>query len=344
MNRRNVCLVGFGYWGPNLARNVVASNSFDLCFIFEPDKSKHPKIAQLYPAVIILVSKDELVKHQEEIEVALIATPTSSHYELAKQFLNLGCHIWVEKPFTNNLIEARTLLSIAKAKGLKIFVDHTYLYTSSVSEIKRRLPEIGSITYINSNRANFGIIQNDSSVIWDLAVHDLSIINYLVEKAPISVIATATTPFLGIQFSVATILLNYSDFLCTIHINWLSPFKVRDFTLGGTSKSIHFDDTKTEDKVKIYSQSIEDLPNYTKKDIRLYNYKYGDILIPDISNEEALGVALSEFADYINGGNEPPSSGDRAFDVITILAAAEISIQRSGELVSLQSLQEEENE
>jgi len=341
MNKRSVCLVGFGYWGPNLARNIVASESFNLSFILEPDRAKHAKIAQLYPAVKILYSQNELIKHQSEFEVALIATPTSSHYKLAKAFLELNCHIWIEKPFTSNLNEAKELLSLAKEKNLKIFIDHTYLYTSAVSEIKKLLSEIGKITYINSTRANFGIIQNDSSVIWDLAVHDLSIISYLVDKVPISVIATASTPFSGIQPSVATIIINYSDFLCTVHVNWLSPFKVRSFTLGGTRKSIHFDDTKTDDKVKVYSQSIEDLPNYTKKDVRQYNYKFGDILIPDISNEEALGIALHEFADYINGGNEPPSSGDKALEIIKVLIAAETSIQRNGALVSLQSFQED---
>jgi len=335
MTRKNVCLVGFGYWGPNLARNVVASDSLNLSSILETDFSKHSKIKQLYPAVTILSSIEEAMSQSSEIDIAMIATPTSSHYKLAKIFLGLGCHIWIEKPFTSDLEEAEELINIANERKLKIFVDHTYLYNPAVLEIKNRMPDIGNISYVNSTRANFGIIQNDSSVIWDLAVHDLSIINYLVEELPKSVISVASTPFPGIQPSIATIVLNYSTFAATIHVNWLSPFKVRDFILGGTLKSIHYDDTKTEDKVKIYSQSIEDLPNFTKQDIRLYNYKYGDILIPDISNDEALGVAMKKFSNYIEGGLEPASSGNMSLFIVKILSAAQFSYMNEGKLVEL---------
>jgi predicted dehydrogenase len=338
MNRLRVCLVGFGYWGPNLARNIVASDSFELTFVLELDKSKHAKISQLYPTTKLLTSLEDLVNLEDQIDVGVIATPTLTHFELAKTFLNMGCHIWVEKPLTNNYGEAMKLLEIAATHNLKIFVDHTFLYTSAIGEIKSLTSQIGDITYINSTRSNFGIIQSDSSVIWDLAVHDVSIVNYLVKNNPISVMATASTPFPGIQKSVATLLINYGKFFCTIHVNWLSPFKIRDFVLGGTSKSIHFDDTKTEDKVKVYAQSIEDLPGYTKKDIRLYDYKYGQIVIPDIGNNEALGNAFKQFATYIDSNLEPPSSGQKSIEVIRILTAAEESIQRGGIQIDLDNM------
>jgi len=340
MNTLGVCLAGFGYWGPNLARNIVASDRFHLAVVLEPDKKKHLKISQLYPWVKIIVSVDDLMHIKGEFQVAAIATPTSSHFQLGKIFLDLDCHIWIEKPFTKNLQEAESLLMIAAEKNLKIFLDHTYLYSSAVSEIKSIVSTIGEITYINSTRANFGIIQDDASVIWDLAVHDLSIIDYLVDQDPIGIIATAASPFIGIQKSISTLILSYEKFSCTIHVNWLSPFKVRDFIIGGTSKSIYFDDTKTEDKVRIYSQSIEDLPRYSKHDIRLYDYKYGEILVPDISNVEALEEAFRQFALYIEFGVEPPSSGGRALRIIKILTAAEESIDKNGDSVRFGSLNE----
>jgi predicted dehydrogenase len=235
-------------------------------------------------------------------------------------------------------MEALELVALAKARNLKIFVDHTYLYTSAVAKIKSIFSEIGEITYINSTRSNFGIIQNDSSVIWDLAVHDLSIVSYLIAESPKNLVSIATTPFDGIQKSIATLIINYGTFSCTIHVNWLSPFKVREFILGGTLKSIHFDDTKTDDKVRVYSQSILDLPKYTKDDIRLFDYKYGEILIPEISNEEALGNAFKQFASYIDGGDEPPSSGEKSVNIIRILSAAEKSIENNGQLIEIEDL------
>jgi predicted dehydrogenase len=331
-----VCLVGFGYWGPNLARNIVASHDFELSFVFEPDINNHSKITRLYPSVKILNSFSQLKDIAGQVDVGVIATPTSSHFELAKTFLNMDCHVWIEKPFTKSLMEAKELVALAKANNRKIFVDHTYLYTSSVAKIKSIFSEIGEITYINSTRSNFGIIQSDSSVIWDLAVHDLSIVSYLIEESPKNLVSIATTPFDGIQKSIATLIINYDTFSCTIHVNWLSPFKVREFILGGTLKSIHFDDTKTDDKVRVYSQSILDLPRYTKDDIRLFDYKYGEILIPEISNEEALRNAFRQFASYIDGGEEPPSSGEKALNIIRILSAAEKSIENNGELIEIE--------
>jgi predicted dehydrogenase len=334
---QRVCLVGFGYWGPNLARNIASSDDFELSFVFEPDIKNHSKIAQLYPSAKIISLNNELRDIAGLVDVGVIATPTSSHFELAKTFLNMDCHVWVEKPFTKSLEEATELVNLARDRDLKIFVDHTYLYTSAVEKIKSLISEIGEITYINSIRSNFGIIQNDSSVIWDLAVHDLSIISYLVEDIPRNLVAVANSPFVGIQKSTATLILDFETFSCTIHVNWLSPFKVREFTMGGTLKSIHFDDTKTDDKLRLYSQKIIDLPSYTNNDIRLYDYKFGEILIPEISNEEALGNAFVHFANYINGGNEPPSSGEKAIRIIQILAAAEESIENHGKQIQIQS-------
>lgn len=335
LDKLRACLVGYGYWGPNLARNIASSDSFELSFVIEADKSKHGKISSLYPNVRILSDLQTISSLVGLVDVCVIATPTSSHYEIAKQFLNMNCHLWIEKPFTRSVTEAKDLLELAYEKNLRIFIDHTYLYSPAVQVINSFMKEIGEITYIKSTRSNFGIIQNDSSVIWDLAVHDLSIIQYLTGLEPLNVIAKASSPFRGIQKSVATLIVEFETFNCTIDVNWLSPFKVRDFILGGTSKSIYFDDTKTEDKVKIYSQSIEDLPIFGNADIRQYDYKYGDILIPDVPNDEALGRALSQFCLYIREGVEPPSSGTKALNIIMILEAAEESVNRNSEKIEI---------
>jgi predicted dehydrogenase len=336
-----VCLVGFGYWGPNLARNIASSEYFEISFVIESDMSKHIKISALYPNVTILSDLETVSSLENLVDVCVIATPTSSHYRIAMQFLEINCHIWIEKPFTRSIKEAKDLLQLAQDKGLRIFIDHTYLYSPAVEVIGSCMSEVGDITYIKSTRANFGIIQNDSSVIWDLAVHDLSIVQYLTGLEPLSVIAIATSPFPGIQDSVATMILEYGTFVCTIDVNWLSPFKVRDFILGGTSKSIYFDDTKTEDKIKIYSQSIEDLPSVGNANVRQYDYKYGDILIPDVPNDEALERAFNEFSLYIHKGIEPPSSGEKALNIISILTAAQESINRNSEKIKIKYNEEE---
>ena len=308
----------------------MSSKDFVLNFILEPDSDKHEKIIKLYPDVKILARIEDIQNLSNLIEVGVIATPTSTHFQLVKAFLDIDCHVWVEKPFTNSVLESEELLEIAEQKDLKIFVDHTYLYTAAVGTMRALIPEIGVITYISSTRSNFGIIQRDSSVIWDLAVHDLSIAQYLVGANPISVIAKATTPFRGIQDCVATLIIEFESFIFTIHVNWLSPFKIRDFILGGTTKTLYFNDTKTDDKIRVYSQSIEDLPKFGKTDIRLYDYKYGDIFIPDVANDEALANAFDQFAKYIFDGVEPPSSGKKALAIVKILTAAEESIQNNG--------------
>ena len=335
MGKIRVCLVGFGYWGPNLARNIMSSKNFELDYIVEPDSDKHEKIIKMYPNVKILSRIENIQDVCNLIDVGVIATPTSTHFQLVKAFLDIDCHVWVEKPFTKSVLESEELLEIAEKKDLKIFVDHTYLYTAAVGTLTSLMSEIGAITYISSTRSNFGIIQRDSSVIWDLAVHDLSIAQYLVGANPISVIANATTPFHGVQDSVATLIIEFESFNFTIHVNWLSPFKVRDFILGGTIKTLYFNDTKTDDKIKVYSQSIENLPKFGKTDIRLYDYKYGDIFIPDVANNEALANAFDQFAKYILDGVEPPSSGKKALAIVKILSAAEESIQSNGEQIKI---------
>jgi predicted dehydrogenase len=330
-----VCLTGFGYWGPNLARNIAASKYFELKYILEPDQSKHGTIKSLYPFVQILIDSSELEALRDSIDVGVIATPTATHADLAIQFLNLGCHVWIEKPFALSSRDATVILKVAAERKKKVFVDHTFLYTSAVSRIKEEIESISPLTYVNSTRANFGIIQQDSSVIWDLAVHDLAILGHLIDLNPLSVIAKASTPFPNIQKSSATVLLDYGQFLATIHVNWLSPFKIRDFFVGGIRGSVRYDDTETEDKVRIYSQSIESLFNYDKSSIRQFDYKYGNVKIPDIENNEALATAFEAFGKYILFDIEPPSSGEKALKIIKILEAADHSLNNNGMLVSL---------
>jgi len=335
MGRLKVCLAGFGYWGTKLARNITASKTFELRYVMEPDPSKHVQIKLLYPFVEILKSSTELLSLRDAVDVGFIATPTSTHLEMALIFLELDCHIWVEKPFALTYSDAEQIVDLYNKKNLKVFVDHTFLYTSAVRRIKEEIVNILPLTYINSTRANFGIIQNDSSVIWDLAVHDLAILGFLTEIAPVSIAAKASSPFPHIMPSVATILIDYGQFFATIHVNWLSPFKIRDFFIGGTKGSMHFDDTETEDKLRLYSQSIESLLAYDQSNIRQFDYKYGEVRIPDIENSEALVNAVQSFSDYILTGTESPSSGCKALEVIRILAAADQSLKGDGMQVLL---------
>ena len=328
-------LIGYGYWGPNLARNFHSSTAFNLISIIEEDTSKHERILKVYPGVQLFDSIKKFQDADISVDAAIIATPSYTHAEYGRFFLQKGCHIWVEKPFVLNSKDGEELIAYARKSNLKIFVDHTFQYSPSVREIKLYLQEIGEITYINSTRSNFGIIQSDTSVIWDLAIHDFSIIQYLVGRSPASVIATASTPFSGIQDSVCTVILNYESFLASIHVNWLSPFKSRDFLIGGIDGSILFDDTETAEKVRIYSQSIAKLPKLGSAQIRQFDYKYGQVTIPNVANEESLKTAVDSFAKYILEDIEPPSSGPQALELIKLLEACEFSIQNHGQNVKI---------
>ncbi len=330
-------LLGFGYWGPNLARNFQKSPHFELIGIIEVDHVKQARIRMEYPNVLVFDSIEDFESAGLRIDAAIVATPSATHFQYAKYFLVRGCHVWVEKPFVLNSNEGELLTELANRKQLRIFVDHTFQYSPAVREIKNNLSTIGQITYINSTRSNFGIIQSDTSVIWDLAVHDFSIVQYLIEQSPQSVIAKSSSPFSGIQDSVCSVILDYGSFLASIHVNWLSPFKSRDFLIGGTNSSILFDDTETAEKVKIYSQSIAALPELGPADIRQFDYKYGSVTIPNVQNEESLETAVKSFASYILEKIEPPSSGRLALELIRILEACEESIKSGGSSIILET-------
>jgi predicted dehydrogenase len=335
MNRLKVCLVGFGYWGPNLARHLSTLETFDLRYIVELDEAKHYQIKTFYPNAKIFSSIEDLSEFRDFIDVAVIATPAATHFNLARLFLEFGCHVWIEKPLALSHADAEEIVTLSMQLNLKVFVDHTFLYTTAIRAIKTDILKILPITYINSTRANFGIIQEDSSVVWDLAVHDLAILTYLTDLKAVSVLAKSSSPAPNLQPCVSTIIVDYGQFLATVHVNWLSPFKIRDFFVGGTNGSIYYDDTETEDKVRIYSQSIKKLISFDQSNIRKFDYKYGEVTIPDIGNEEALASAFRAFSDYILADIEPPSSGSKALQVIRILEAIGMSISQNGASIGL---------
>ena len=255
----NIGLVGFGYWGPNLARNLDKSDKFNLSHICDLDASRRSTAEKSHPDSVITASYQGLLD-SEEIDAIAIATPVNTHYLLAKKALLRGKHVLVEKPITESLIEAEELVNIAEKNNLTLMVDHTFTFTGAVQKIKDFISDgqIGELFYYSSERVNLGIFQADVNVLWDLAVHDLSILNYLKKEPPIKVSACGINHVPGEPENIAFMTLFYkSSFMAHINVNWLSPVKLRRCLIGGSKKMIVYDELSSDEKIKVYDKGIE---------------------------------------------------------------------------------------
>jgi predicted dehydrogenase len=330
---RNVPIgvVGCGYWGPKLIRNFQSLPGSDLRVVADLSASRLAHIAGLYPGVKTTTSYEELL--QSPVEGVAIATPVSTHFEMARQALLHDKHVLVEKPLTRSTEEASALIELADQRGRALMVGHTFEYNPAVEYLRNYIAsgKLGRVYYINCTRVNLGIFQKDINVIWDLAPHDVSILLYLLGMAPDRVSARGAAYVQpGIE-DVAYVTLNFpSGVMADVRVSWLDPCKIRRITVVGSQKMVVYDDVEDNEKIKIYDKGV-DAPPYsdTMEQFRL-SYRYGDITTPAISGEEPLAVECAHFVDCIRTGQTPRSNGRVGRQVVRILELAEHSLKNGG--------------
>ncbi len=313
-----VALIGYGYWGINLARTIINTSGYELIIIFDEDINRINEAKKIYTFDAQTSLEDVL---QSDVEVIFIATPPATHYKVAKQALECGKHIFVEKPFTLNLEHAYELIELAEKKNLKYMVDHIFIYSEPVKYLKDNLDKFGDIVYINARRINLGLFQYTTDVIWDLAVHDLSIIDYLVglDIKQVSVFKKKYKDFPNEAIASINMELE-SGIVVGIDVSWLSPVKVREMIIGGTDMSVVYDDMKSS-QIKVYDAGIVLGKDLAKNELyqHLIQYKYGDISIPELPQKQSLNNAVEHFRDCILNDNQPITSKQSIINVIKAL-------------------------
>ena len=334
----NVGIVGYGYWGPNLVRNFAEIPGAKVHAIAELNPGRLEGVQRRYPAVKTTTDFMEILR-DPAIDAVAIATPVSTHFELAMAALKAGKHVWVEKPMTETSIQARELIEEAERRRLTLLVDHTFIYTGAIRKMQEIVAkgELGKTYYYDSIRVNLGLFQRDVNVISDLAVHDFSILDYLLAEHPVAVSASGITHFPGMPENLAYVTLFYeSGAIAHANVNWLAPVKVRQILLGGSKKMIVYDDLAISEKVKVYDSGI----SFTDDPEKIYQlrvgYRTGDMWAPKLDTTEALRVEGEHFVKCIETGALPITDGYLGLHVVEIIEAATISMQRRGETVTIQ--------
>jgi len=327
----SIGLIGYGYWGPNLVRNFSNQKNGKVVVLAESRIERHEQISKNYPDIKIYSDSSDLINNVD-VDAVVIATPVFSHYKLAKEALNAGKHVLLEKPMTASVQESKELIDIAKSKKLVLMVDHTFLYTGAVQKMKELIDQkqLGKLHYFDSTRINLGLFQPDVNVLWDLAPHDISILNYLVDKKPYSVNATGVSHTKNGIENVAYMTINYEDdFIAHFNCSWTSPVKVRSTLIGGDSKMLVYNDLEPSEKIRIYDTGYNHISDEEKNKI-MVDYRTGDVFIPKLSTQEALyGVAL-DFIESILHLNEPLANAELGLEVVKILEASQKSIKNKG--------------
>jgi predicted dehydrogenase len=328
-------VVGYGYWGPNVVRNLDRLESAEVVAVCDKSPASRKKVAKAYPDVLVTEDSAELMS-SPDIDAIAVVTPVWTHYELAKAALLNDKHIFVEKPFTSNAAQAQELIELAAQRNLKIMVDHTFLFTGAVTKIKQLLDDgsLGKLYYYDSTRVNLGLFQHDVNVVWDLAPHDLSIIDHLIEQTPEAISATGQTHLNGHE-DVAYITVYFPDkVIAHINVNWLSPVKVRTTLIGGEKKMLVWNDLEVDEKIKIYDKGVKVTSREGLYDL-LVHYRSGDMWAPQIEQVEALTRELSYFVDCITNDKTPVNDGEAGLRVVRMLEAANESIRQRGAVVRL---------
>ena len=333
-----IAVVGLGYWGPNLVRNFVSTDGVEGVIACDTIPRRLENIKKRFPLVETSSSLDDILQSDDVAGVA-IATPVSTHYPLGVKVLEAGKHLLLEKPMTAKTSEAERLLDLAFSKMLTITVDHTFVYTSAVQKMKELIMkgDIGDILYFDSVRVNLGLFQHDTNVIWDLAPHDVSIMDYLIEDKPIAVSCVGINHFNEFE-DVAYVTVHFADrLIAQFHVNWLSPVKVRRIMLGGTKLMVVYDDMEASEKIKVYDRGV-DVKEEDAVYKKLVQYRTGNMYSPNIDSGEALGRMTAEFVECINTGKPSISDGQAGVNVVKVLEAANISVKAGGRRVDLSCL------
>jgi predicted dehydrogenase len=335
-----VGVIGCGYWGPNLIRNFAENEEAVLRWICDADARRLEKVARRYPSARATTDWQELIS-DARLDAAVVATPVATHYAFARAALEAGKHVLVEKPFTASVREAEELIALAERQKLALMVDHTFVYTGAVRRIKEMVAagEIGDLLYFDSVRINLGLFQHDVNVVWDLAPHDLSIMDYVVAERPTALMATGSCHIEPGLENIAYVQLRFNDsMIANFHFNWLSPVKIRRTLIAGSRRMIVYDDIEPTEKVRVYDTGVDrnaigaDLEETYKT---LVSYRTGDVWVPKLDSTEALHYVCAEFIDSIRDSRPSVSDGAAGLRVVRLLEAAQTSINEGGRWIKL---------
>ncbi len=329
-------IIGYGYWGPNLVRNFAECAGVTVRACAELRPERRALVQQRFPAVAVTATADDVLT-DPGIDAVVIATPVSTHYALAKTALEHGKHVLVEKPITRSAAEAEELIALAQRNGCVLMVDHTFVYTGAVRKMKEIVDagELGELHYLDAVRVNLGLFQHDIDVLWDLAPHDLSILTHLVPDRPQAVSAVGAD-HTGSGFAdVAYMTLHYpNNFLAHLHVNWLSPVKIRQMLIGGSRRMLVYNDMEPSEKVCVYDRGIS---INTRESVyqTLVDYRTGDMWAPKVEFREALAVECEHFVACVRGKTAPWTDGAAGLQVVRLLEAASRSLAEGGARVAV---------
>ena|SRR5579862_858541 len=333
--RVRVGVIGYGYWGPNVARNIYSLDNCEIVSICDQNPASLRRASQALAGIKLTTNSAELLT-SPNIDAIAVVTPVWTHFELAKAALENGKHVFVEKPFTSTRQQAEELIELADRTHLKIMVDHTFLFNGAVRKIRELVDAgtLGQLYYFDSTRVNLGLFQHDVNVVWDLAPHDLSIMDYIIDAKPEALVATGGRHVNG-HADMAFITIYFpGDVVAHINVNWLSPVKVRTTLIGGEKKMLVWNDLEPDEKIKIYDKGVQISDGKGVYEL-LVSYRSGDVWAPKVEQSEALKVELAYFIDCILKDRTPFNDGAAGLRVVKLLEAADQSLREKGKIVTL---------
>ncbi len=335
----SIGVIGYGYWGPNLVRNFNETAGARVAWVTDLNPQRLASIGARYPAIQVSTDFRDLLR-DPAVDAVAIATPVSTHFELAIAALQAGKHVLVEKPMASSTDEAVRMIEESDKRGLTLMVDHTFVFTPAVQKMRelRQSGELGDLYYYDSVRINLGLFQHDVDVLWDLAVHDLSIMDFVVERQPVAVSATGLSHVPGQPENIAYMTMFFDgNLIAHVHANWLAPVKVRRTLRGGSRRMVMFDDLEASEKIKVYDRGISVNSSPEKKYQMLVGYRAGDMWAPQLAIREALSVEAAHFVECLTTGRKPITDGAAGLRVVHLLEAASQSMRAQGALVTIQA-------
>jgi predicted dehydrogenase len=330
-----VGVIGYGYWGPNIVRNFHALDACEVVAVCDRSTKALGRARKLYPGLQLTTDFNDILQ-SPDIDAVAVITPVWTHFDLAKSALENGKHVFVEKPFTASSAQAEELIELAARKNLKIMVDHTFLFSGAVRKIKDVVDAgtLGSLYYFDSTRVNLGLFQHDVSVVWDLAPHDLSVMDHIIGARPEAVVATGARHLNGVADMAFITVYFPGNIIAHINVNWLSPVKVRTTLIGGKDKMLVWNDLEADEKIKIYDKGVQMTSGEGVYDL-LVSYRTGDVWAPKVEQTEALKVELGYFVDCILRDETPINDGTAGLRIVKLLAAADKSLNARGQVVEI---------
>ncbi len=332
-----IAQIGYGYWGPNLLRNFMTLGNAKVEILVDSQLNRLEQAVSLFPSLRTSTSADDAFNNAL-VDAVVIATPVFSHFDLAKRALLSGKHVLLEKPMTATVVQAKELIDLAAQKGKLLMVDHTFLYTGAVEKMKTLKDEgvLGVLNYFDSTRINLGLIQQDVNVLWDLAPHDISVLDYLSDELPLSVNATGVSHIHNGIENVAYLTVNYqNNFIAHFNCSWSSPVKIRMMLLGGSEKMVVFNDMEPTEKIKVYD-TAHSVSTLEEKQRVMIDYRVGDVYVPKLEIAEPLRKLALDFISSIENNSEPRASAIGGLNTIRILEAAQKSIKQGGKEVKIE--------